>query len=211
MTRRDVNFATWLGMVKFMNDSKFECISRFFDFNHFKCCWQICKTPKIWIPTNISLLRVDWDKKRKSSTQAATNQRCLGVCLECWIYRVAVCWVWYVPWGSLAWIPTWLCCCYEKTLCAKKKYIYNVLIVSVNIVLLMNAQGGLSDSIQLWAQYDLVLNETKLKKKTRICFGPGWWRRLGDIIAKMSSPQNQIGRSHNLTPKVCELLLLLLL
>ena len=32
----------------------------------------------------------------------------------------------------------------------------------------MNAQGGLSDSIQLWAQYDLVLDETKLEKKTRI-------------------------------------------
>ena len=29
----------------------------------------------------------------------------------------------------------------------------------------MNAQGGLSDSIQLWAQYDLVLDETKLEKK----------------------------------------------
>ena len=29
----------------------------------------------------------------------------------------------------------------------------------------MNAQGGLSDSIQLWAQYDLVLDGTKLEKK----------------------------------------------
>ena len=56
------------------------------------------------------------------------------------------------------------------TLCAKKTYEYYVLNISFNIgiVLLTNAQGGLSDSIQLWAQYDLVLNETKLKKKLHV-------------------------------------------